>query len=82
MSRAKIETALINSLSTLPPQERGTVAGFILRPGFRIRYALYNAKPGQKIPGGPPFTGPNGRVLEVPVPATPQGAGPATGAPK
>jgi uncharacterized membrane protein len=44
MSRAKIETALINSLATLPPKERGTVAGYILRPGFRIRYALYDGK--------------------------------------
>ncbi len=40
MSRAKIETALIQDLATLPPKERGLVAGYILRPGFRIRRLL------------------------------------------
>ncbi len=82
MSRAKIETALINALATLPAKERGTVAGYVLRPGFRLRYALYNPKPGQKIPGGPPFTGPGGKTLEVQVPANPQPQSPASGAPK
>ena len=40
LSRAKIETALIQDLATLPPKERGLVAGYILRPGFRIRRLL------------------------------------------
>ena len=40
MSRAKIETALIQDMATLPPNERGTVAGYILRPGFRLRRLL------------------------------------------
>ena len=53
MSRAKIETALIQDMATLPPNERGTVAGYILRPGFRLRRLLMESgKPGQ--PGGPP----------------------------
>lgn len=48
MSRAKIETALINALATLPPKERGSVAGYVLRPGFRLRFALYDGKHGSR----------------------------------
>ena len=53
MSRAKIETALIQDMATLPPDERGTVAGFILRPGFRLRRLLAPGDPGP-APDGPP----------------------------
>ncbi len=71
MSRAKIETALINALATLPPKERGTVAGYVLRPGFRLRYALYDGKHGPHGPnGGPPAN------------ATPPAGAPAPAAPK
>ena len=45
MSRAKIETALIQDMASLPPNERGTVAGYILRPGFRLRRLLSVGKP-------------------------------------
>lgn len=68
MSRAKIETALINSLATLPPKERGTVAGYILRPGFRIRYALYDGKHGIKGAKAASASA-SGRTLEVPTPS-------------
>lgn len=40
MSRARVETALIQDLSRLPPDQRKAVAGFILRPGFRLRRLL------------------------------------------
>jgi len=40
LSRAKIETALIQDLAALQPTERKLVAGYILRPGFRIRRLL------------------------------------------
>jgi len=46
MSRAKIETALIQDLATLPANERGTVAGYVLRPGFRLRRLLTPGAPG------------------------------------
>ncbi len=46
MSRAKIETALIQDLATLPPNERGVVAGYVLRPGFRLRRLLTPGQPG------------------------------------
>lgn len=46
MSRAKIETALIQDMATLPPDERGVVAGYILRPGFRLRHLLAPGQPG------------------------------------
>ncbi len=46
MSRAKIETALIQDMATLPPNERGVVAGYILRPGFRLRHLLVPGQPG------------------------------------
>jgi uncharacterized membrane protein len=45
MSRAKIETALIQEMASLPPNERGTVAGYILRPGFRLRRLLSAGQP-------------------------------------
>jgi uncharacterized membrane protein len=44
MSRAKIETALIQDMATLPPNDRGPVAAFVLRPGFHLRRLL---TPGQ-----------------------------------
>lgn len=53
MSRAKIETALIQDMATLPPNQRGTVAGYILRPGFRLRRLLSVGQPGPS-PEGPP----------------------------
>lgn len=45
MARAKIETALIQDMATLPPAERGTVAGYILRPGFRLRRLMSAGQP-------------------------------------
>ncbi len=56
MSRAKIETALIQDMATLPPNERGTVAGYILRPGFRLRRLLSVGQPDGQ-PHEPPQTG-------------------------
>jgi uncharacterized membrane protein len=53
MSRAKIETALIQDMASLPPSERGVVAGYILRPGFRLRHLLSPGDPGP-APDGPP----------------------------
>lgn len=50
MSRAKIETALIQDMASLPPNERGTVAGYILRPGFRLRRLLSVGQPGEGDP--------------------------------
>ena len=61
MSRAKIETALIQDMATLPPNERGTVAGYILRPGFRLRRLLSVGQPGEgngQFHDGPPHDGP------------------------
>jgi uncharacterized membrane protein len=40
MSRARIETALIQDIATLPPDQRGVVAGYIMRPGFRLHRLL------------------------------------------
>jgi len=53
MSRAKIETALIQDMATLPASERGSVAGYVLRPGFRLRKLLSPGDPGP-APDGPP----------------------------
>lgn len=49
MSRAKIETTLIQDLATLPAKERAAVAGYILRPGFRIRRVI-DSKPTKPAP--------------------------------
>ncbi len=40
MSRARVETALIQDLARLPADQRKVVAGFVLRPGFRLRRLL------------------------------------------
>jgi len=40
MSRARVETALIQDLAHLPAGQRKVVAGFVLRPGFRLRHLL------------------------------------------
>lgn len=40
MSCARVETALIQDLSRLPADQRKAVAGYILRPGFRLRRLL------------------------------------------
>ncbi len=40
MSRARVETALIQDLARLPADQRKVVAGYILRPGFRLRRLL------------------------------------------
>jgi len=51
MSRARVETALIQDLARLPADQRKVVAGFVLRPGFRLR-RLLGPMPGRK--DGPP----------------------------
>lgn len=40
MSRARVETALIQDLARMPSDQRKAVAGYILRPGFRLRRLL------------------------------------------
>ncbi len=40
MSRAKIETAMIQDMASLPVNDRGPVAVFVLRPGFHLRKLL------------------------------------------
>jgi uncharacterized membrane protein len=47
MSRARVETALIQDLAHLPADQRKVVAGFVLRPGFRLR-RLLGPMPGHK----------------------------------
>jgi len=49
MSRARVETALIQDLARLPADQRKVVAGFILRPGFRLR-RLLGPMPGEDKP--------------------------------
>ena len=39
-ARARVETALIQDLAHLPADQRKAVAGYILRPGFRLRRLL------------------------------------------
>ena len=51
MSRARVETALIQDLAHLPAGQRKLVAGFVLRPGFRLRRLL---GPMQDRKGPPP----------------------------
>lgn len=47
MSRARVETALIQDLARLPADQRKVVAGYVLRPGFRLR-RLLGPMPGHK----------------------------------
>ena len=54
MSRAKIETALIEDMASLPPDERGMVAGYILRPGFRLHRLLTVGQPDASQQANPP----------------------------
>jgi len=51
MSRARVETALIQDLARLPADQRKAVAGFILRPGFRLRRLLGPGAPYDKRSG-------------------------------
>jgi uncharacterized membrane protein len=46
MSRAKIETAMIQDMASLPAKDRGPVAVFVLRPGFHLRKLLTPSQPG------------------------------------
>ncbi|MGZ3305188.1 MAG: periplasmic heavy metal sensor [Asticcacaulis sp.] len=40
MSRARIETALIEDMANLPTDQRGAVASYVLHPGFRLHRLL------------------------------------------
>jgi len=55
MSRARVETALIQDLARMPSDQRKAVAGYILRPGFRLR-RLLGPMPQQKDSAAPAAT--------------------------
>lgn len=56
-SRAKVETALLTGIATLPAAERAKVVNNLLRPSFRFHRFISDPKAVLMEPPGPPHDG-------------------------